>query len=61
MVSFLTPEYKNISHESGFTLLGVEINMFLKGWTPIHYNVCIVEEGANEISSWSSCRTNYSA
>ena len=45
---------------SGFTLLGVGINMFLKGWTPIHYNDCIVEEGANGISSWSSCsRTNY--
>ena len=61
MVSFLTYEYRNISQESGFTLLGVGSNMFLKGWTPIHYNDCIVEEGANGISSWSSCRTDYSA
>ena len=50
MVLFLTIEYRNISQESGFTLLGVGINMFLKRWTPIHYNDCIVEKGANEIS-----------
>ncbi len=30
MVPFLTPEYRNISQESGFTLLGVGVNMFLK-------------------------------
>ena len=59
MVPFLTPEYRNISQESGVTLLGIGINMSLKGWTPIHYNDCKVEEGANGISSWSSCRTNY--
>ncbi len=40
MVPFLTPEYRKISQESGFTLQGVGINMFLKGWTPIHYNDC---------------------
>ena len=34
-VPFLTPEYRKISQESGFTLLCVGINMFLKGWTPI--------------------------
>jgi hypothetical protein len=63
MVLMLTPKYRNISQESGFTLLGIGMNMFLKEWTPIHYNYndCIVEEGANGISSWSSCRTNYSA
>ncbi len=55
MVPFLTPEYRKISQESGFTLQGVGINIFLKGWTPIHYNDCKVEEGANGISSWRSC------
>ena len=60
-VLFLAAEYRNISQESSFTVLGVGINMFLKGSTLIHYNDCIVEEDANGISSWSSCRTNYSA
>jgi len=55
LVPFLTSEYRKISQESGFTLLDVRINIFLKGWTPIHNNDCKVEEGANGISSWSSC------
>jgi len=45
MVPFLTPEYRKISQESSFTLLGKGIYIFLKGWTPIHYNDCTVEEG----------------
>jgi hypothetical protein len=40
MVLVLTPEYRNISKESCFTLLYVGVSKFSQGMDSHHYNDC---------------------